>query len=101
MKSSDALLLALKPSIQVVYFFFLRFWQQDWALAHSPAHHVNKPSPAVQHIWFRWYWGLGRFPYGGRGILWELCSHVPIILQLWRLREFWFGENQSVIMQTI
>ena len=44
-KLADALLLASKPSIQVVY--FLRFLQQGWALAHSPAHHVNKPSPAV------------------------------------------------------
>ena len=45
------------------FFFFLQFWQQDWALAHSPAHHINKPSTAVQHIWFGWYWGLRRFPY--------------------------------------
>ena len=31
---------------------------------HSPANRVNKPSPAVQHVWFGWYWRLGRFPYG-------------------------------------
>ena len=30
------------------------------ALANSPAHHVNKHSPAVQCVWFGWYWGLGR-----------------------------------------
>ena len=35
----------------------------------SPAHHVNKPSPAVQHVWFGWYCGLGRFPYGWKGCL--------------------------------
>ena len=62
MKSAAALPLASKPSVQVVY-FFKRFWQQGWALAHSQAQHVNKPSPDVQHVWFGWYWGLGRFPY--------------------------------------
>ena len=41
-------------------FFFLRFWWQAWALAHSPAHNVNKHSPAVQYVWFGWHWGLGR-----------------------------------------
>ena len=47
--------------------FFLRSLWQAWALAHSPAQHVNKTSPAVQHFWFGWCWGLGRFPYGGGG----------------------------------
>ena len=32
-----------------------------WALAHSPAHNVNKHSPDVQYVWFGWHWGRGRF----------------------------------------
>ena len=39
--------------------FFLQW--QDWALAHSLAHNVNKYPPAVQHIWLGWHWRLGRF----------------------------------------
>ena len=27
---------------------------------HSPAHIVNKASPAVQCVWFGWHWGRGR-----------------------------------------
>ena len=27
---------------------------------YCPAHNVNKPSPAVQHVWFVWHRGLGR-----------------------------------------
>ena len=52
--------------------------QQGWALAHSPAHHINKLSPAVQHVWFGWYWGLGIFPYGGgRGCVFS--EHLPVL----------------------
>ena len=43
--------------------FFLRSYWQGYALAHSPVHHINKPSPALQYVWFGWHWGLGRFPY--------------------------------------
>jgi hypothetical protein len=25
---------------------------------HSPAHNVNKRSPAVQYVWFGWHWGI-------------------------------------------
>ena len=28
------------------------------SVAHSPAHHVNKHSPAVQYVWSGWHWGL-------------------------------------------
>ena len=31
---------------------------QAWALAKSPAHHVNQPYPAVQFDWFGWHGGL-------------------------------------------
>ena len=48
---------ASKPLLQVVYFFW-RFQWQAWTLAHSPAHHVNKFSPAIQYVWFGWHWGL-------------------------------------------
>ena len=39
------------------------------ALAHCPAHNVNKASSAVQCVWFGWRWGQGRslvgpFPTG-------------------------------------
>ena len=57
--SAAGQLYASKPLLQVVYFFW-RFQWQAWALAHSPAHHVNKLSPAVQYVWFGWHWGLER-----------------------------------------
>ena len=63
--------------------FFLRSLWQAWALAHSPAHHVNKPSAAVQHVWFGWYWGLGRFPYALRFLL--SSKMLKLIIENWPL----------------
>ena len=59
--SAAAQLYASKPLLQVVYFFWPFQWQA-WALAHSPAHHVNKLFPAVQYVWFGWHWGLEKSP---------------------------------------
>ena len=63
-------LLMLCSLLQNCLLFFKRFREQGWALAQSPAHHVNKPSPAVHQVWFGWYWGLGRFPYGITRYVW-------------------------------
>ena len=45
---------------------------------HSPAHHVNKPSPAVHYVWFGWYWGLGRFPYGHMSRFFIKCQSQSV-----------------------
>ena len=63
--------------------FFLRFWRQAGALAHSAAHHANKPSPTVQYVWFGWNWGRGI----SFCILCVILHNKPwsLILALWSL----------------
>ena len=76
---------------------------------YSPAQHVNKSSPAVQHVWFGWYWGLGRFPYEWADSVRMKHPHQGIktkypslnVLYAWPLLSVWHPREKRMIRKVV